>query len=739
MVAGGTTKRAGTAFFVGVPGTARAAAITTAHGFALEDLLAASEVTFELERSEQLVARSDRLLAPPGRPYQQPGASVRDDLLLFALDEPPSLVRLLVLDERDLPAIGERVQILGIPPAVRHDEDDVFGEIAMASGERIEIELDAPTDLRGWGGSPVLANETRRVVGIVQAAQKRDATLRLIVSPTRSLRAALAAPLAAAGGSPFATFRGARLHSDASAVASAASGESSASQRSAPGSNAPRTRSDSRPPAASHPAPSPGAPATPSSPASKKTAEPLPPPAEATSGAARTAAAGSSGSPAAPVPEAAGSLQQAENEPLLPRQPAAGPTRVELTLDTPADGAVFGDENGAFVAGRAAALRGGVKRFDVVIVLDTSGSTQDPTGSDIDGNGKVGKAPVGAVGALVGLGNTDRGDSILAAEVTAARKLLANLDPRSTRVGLVTFAGDPPGKDGILVPPPAPPARTEEGLTSDYKKIEASLSEVLERGPDGMTHIAAGLDQATIELLELSGSVSSKDPESQKFVLFMTDGQPTLPSPSDRENVRAVRRAIERARRAGIRIHSFAIGPDALERPVAVVEMASRSGGRFTPVRTPADIVELVASVRFAEVDRVEVRNLTTGAAPDASSTTGDGAFSALVPLAPGENRIEVVAHANDGTVGRTVVVVRHDAGQPAPPLPKVLVLERNRLLAQKLIALQRERIAGERAAAESQRKELEIEIQSERAAAKARADEQREQLELDSEDAPQP
>ena len=126
-----------------------------------------------------------------------------------------------------------------------------------------------------------------------------------------------------------------------------------------------------------------------------------------------------------------------------------------------------------------------------------------------------------------------------------------------------------------------------------------------------------------------------------------------------------------------------------------------------------------------------------TGAAADASFASPDGSFGALVPLAPGENRIEVVARANDGTVATQTLVVRHEPGQTSPALPKELVLQRNRLLEQKLLALKRDRIEAERAAMAQQRKTLEVEIQSDRSEAQTRAAEQREQLDLGAEPAP--
>src|SRR5882672_575606 len=53
---------------------------------------------------------------------------------------------------------------------------------------------------------------------------------------------------------------------------------------------------------------------------------------------------------------------------------------------------------------------------DVVIAIDRSGSTRNPTGLDLDGNGVVGE--------LRRSEYTDRGDSLLAAELIAVRRLI---------------------------------------------------------------------------------------------------------------------------------------------------------------------------------------------------------------------------------------------------------------------------------------------------------------------------
>jgi hypothetical protein len=303
----------------------------------------------------------------------------------------------------------------------------------------------------------------------------------------------------------------------------------------------------------------------------------------------------------------------------------------------------------------------------------------------------------------------------------------------------VTFAGEPPGGGGGLVlfsRPPPPPAVTVEPLGNDYRLVERALDDVLATGPDGATHMAAGVDQATIELVGLRGSISEPDPRSEKIVLFFTDGTPTLPYPPgfDADNVRAVLRAADRARRAHVRIHSFAIGPEALEGPVATVEMAARTDGFFTPVRHPGDLVDVVEQVSFANLDGVQLRSLTTGKEASPFRSTADGSWGGFVELRPGENEVEVRARAADGAESRRTVKVRYDPEATDPPVPDDLVVRRNHLLEDCLREVKRLRLTAEEEQAEQVRKQLLVDIERERAKARERAADQRKELELDVE-----
>jgi CHAT domain-containing protein/tetratricopeptide (TPR) repeat protein len=186
--------------------------------------------------------------------------------------------------------------------------------------------------------------------------------------------------------------------------------------------------------------------------------------------------------------------------------------------------------------------------------------------------------------------------SILDAELAAAVDFLEGSDPQRVAVAVVAFAGEPPSESGS--PSSSPPAWVEVPLTTDYSLVRAGLERLRERGASGSSHLAAAVDQATIELLRLRGASSEPRPQSVKAAFLLTDGVPTLPyGPGfESDNVEAVRRALDRSRRAGIQVHLFALGPDA-ETLVALKEPVSATQGMLFTVREKADLAPAVISV----------------------------------------------------------------------------------------------------------------------------------------------
>jgi hypothetical protein len=410
--------------------------------------------------------------------------------------------------------------------------------------------------------------------------------------------------------------------------------------------------------------------------------------------------------------------------------------RLQIEIEYPPEGATIGGSAcGTFVAGRALAIRGELDRFDVMLVIDTSRSTIDPSGADINDNGIVGKLDLGRVGDLFEEADSaDPGDSILAAEVAAARRVLRGLDPRRTRVGVVAFAGAPSGSRGRSQSREVRSAAvTLAPLTHDHSRVERALDSLLARDPEGGTHMAAGVERAMIELAGLRGALSPKNTHSGKIMLFFTDGQPTLPHgpTSERENVLAVLAAADRAARVDIRIHSFAIGGEALEGPVAVIEMAARTSGSFTPVPRPGDLVQLMRDVRFTDLREVGLRNATTGSRAQLFRLAADGSWVGFVKLEPGLNRIEVVARADDGTDASRALEVHLDPNLPPPAVIPKYVVQRNELLEVCLDDQRRLRVQLEEKRVELVLKELRLEIEQARVKARKRAATQRKSLEL--------
>src|SRR5688500_5455154 len=89
-------------------------------------------------------------------------------------------------------------------------------------------------------------------------------------------------------------------------------------------------------------------------------------------------------------------------------------------------------DSGSTVRGRfdmvrlaGAAETGASNGFDVVLVIDVSGSTEYPSGIDVDRDGEIGaRGDEPLIPGMPKEKNTDPGDSVLAAELEAAGRLL---------------------------------------------------------------------------------------------------------------------------------------------------------------------------------------------------------------------------------------------------------------------------------------------------------------------------
>jgi len=358
--------------------------------------------------------------------------------------------------------------------------------------------------------------------------------------------------------------------------------------------------------------------------------------------------------------------------------------------------------------------------FDVMLVIDVSGSTRNASGADVDGDGEVGFNPNFE---LVTPGtyppdmvSTDPGDTILAAEVAAAKALLATLAPGRIRVGIISFSGEMNSLTGQRERYDQQDAWLEVPLSADLDQARTALDNILLRGPHGGTNFAAGLRLAVTELAGLSGARSQPRPGAKQVILFLTDGLPTFPigsgSVADAGDTEAALNAARLAHKAGITVNTYALGPSALTNPIAATEVARITLGTFLPVQKPGDIISFLQGVSFANIEDVVFTNLTTREVSTDVRLSPDGSFSGFVPVKEGHNQVRVTALASDGSNGSVdfdLVFEKSGLSDKELALELDRIREHNKQL---LLLVEQERIRRFR---EQQRKVVEIEVEREK------------------------
>jgi hypothetical protein len=334
----------------------------------------------------------------------------------------------------------------------------------------------------------------------------------------------------------------------------------------------------------------------------------------------------------------------------------AAEPRVQIL--SPKDGSrLTQDQNSLFVSGKVARDAGRSANVDIFLVIDISGSTamyagvnlgdadQPPDSSGFGlpqitiGGMSIGKPPLRNIR-----------NSVLAAEIAAARRLLLQLNSQTTRVGVLTFS------EG---------ARLMQPLTHDFEQVRRALEEILRSGPYGGTNMVEGIRMAITELMGLGSSEKRTDAIKVQFLL--TDGFPSLPigggKLSTPEDTNLAINAARLSGKAGIKVHVFALGEEALSYPRAAVGIAKESGGTYTPVLRPADALAVIENISLVGVDYVQIVNQTTGQKATQLRLAADGFFSSAVPVAEGRNQIEVVARGSDGSIGRDSITIFYQSG----------------------------------------------------------------------------
>jgi len=324
--------------------------------------------------------------------------------------------------------------------------------------------------------------------------------------------------------------------------------------------------------------------------------------------------------------------------------------KIWLELWAPESGAVVTGPIGVLeVAGWAGTSS--EDRHDLIIAIDISESTGLPSRTDVNGNGRIGRTRRSARDPLRHRNPyrrcTDPGDTVLAAEIAGARRLIEYLDPKRTRIGIVIFSGG---------------ARVVAPLGSSRDEIGAALGRIASKTiPSGATSIADALRAATRAALD---GAPPQGAEPHRSLILLSDGTPTDPRGLERAAAEALDAAFEAAER-GVRIHTFAIGTQIMEGTDVYARISSQSGGHFVVVERLSDIALHLSLLELTRIAKVVLTNATTGEPGRATRLFPDGSFDGLIDLAPGENRISVAARGPDGVRQVTERVVVFERRKP--------------------------------------------------------------------------
>jgi Mg-chelatase subunit ChlD len=334
----------------------------------------------------------------------------------------------------------------------------------------------------------------------------------------------------------------------------------------------------------------------------------------------------------------------------------------KVQILSPKDGSrITQEQNSVLITGKVAMDAARSANVDIMFVIDVSGSTSQYSGADF---GELSQLPDNSSGSFgfgrpqisiggIGIGQPpirNLRNSILAAEVAAARRVILQLNSQTTRIGIVAFSAG---------------ARVLQPLTHEFEQVRRALDDILRAGPDGGTNMAEGIRAAITELLGLG--VSEKKTDALKVEFLLTDGFPTMPIGGGKraapEDTNFAINAARLAGKAGIKVHVFALGEEALSYPRAAVGIAKESGGTYTPVSRPADVLAVVENISVVGVDYVQIVNQTTGQKATHLRLAADGFFSSAVPVAEGRNQIDVFARASDGSTKQDSVSVYYQSG----------------------------------------------------------------------------
>lgn len=227
--------------------------------------------------------------------------------------------------------------------------------------------------------------------------------------------------------------------------------------------------------------------------------------------------------------------------------------------------------------------------LDLILLVDASLDAATSTGTDVNGDGKVdpGKGIRLTKGVLPTVSFRTGEDSILAAEIYAARRIVASAIHEGTRIGVVLMA-QPFDPHPCELVPEGPGAELLQPLTEDRTAVLAALDRIALRRAGGASNLAEGLRMSVSMLTGLPDMGAEARPDARRTVLFFGHRAPTFPfgSPyhTSPDDIALAERTAKVAATAGVRIEILTFGTGEGMVISSLARIAEITGGALTRV-----------------------------------------------------------------------------------------------------------------------------------------------------------
>ncbi len=275
---------------------------------------------------------------------------------------------------------------------------------------------------------------------------------------------------------------------------------------------------------------------------------------------------------------------------------------------------------------------------DLVLLLDVSAATDEPSSLDVDGDGELGFHPGRYLRVLqpsdYDLHCTDPDDTILAAEIAAATRLIEHAGDERGRITLLTFTTDSVSSSSQGAPAQWAPWRGE--------LLHQRLDQLREGGnPRPLSQRA--------ELREILSTRATGRDMRRVVALFaatpaLRPGRTGIPHahPDRAAPWSAALAPAASLRSSGIELHTFGFGAPGASPPPDLLEFTGSAGGVYRELRKLSDVARVFRGDVADLIRGIEIRDPDSGNRATDLALSGDGSFSGHLALHEGRNRIQV-------------------------------------------------------------------------------------------------